>query len=83
MTENLRTYYFSQGEPVVVGLCRSGIFVAYERDGDNLVRGHGHTHMAAIADLNARVCCAEPDAIDRQAARWDHERDLRKNWEGA
>lgn len=60
--QNLRTYHFNEG-PVVAGLCASGEYGAYRLE-DDLIRGHGHSVMAAIADLNKKIEAAGEDRPD-------------------
>jgi hypothetical protein len=56
---NRRTIYFPENDcRVVTGLANSGEFVAHLEDND-VVRGHGHSVMAAIADLNAKLAAAD------------------------
>lgn len=62
--QNIRRHYFPENEAVVfTGMCPNGMFAAH-LDGD-LIRGMGHTRLAAIADLN--------DAIEKLESI--HERD--------
>lgn len=50
--QNIRRYSFSADDSVVfVGLLPNGMYGA-RLDGDDLIRGMGHTRLAAIADLN-------------------------------
>lgn len=52
MMQNIRTYYFPADEScVVTGLLPNGQYGARLQD-DELIRGMGHTRLAAIADLN-------------------------------
>lgn len=51
--QNQRIYHFNEGS-VVTGMTASGQFVAYRHD-QELPRGHGHSVLSAIADLNEKV----------------------------
>ncbi len=41
--------------------------------------GYGFSELSAIADLFEQLPRAESERQDRQAAQWDHARDLRKH----
>lgn len=52
---NRRTHYFpAQDETIVTGLLPTGQFVAFRED-QELPRGHGHSILSAIADLNEKI----------------------------
>jgi len=79
---NTRRHYFpTNNQTVITGLLPTGEYGAYvdELD-DGMIRGHGHSRWAAIADLAEQCPAPEPDPIDHQAARFDHNQDHRKNW---
>jgi hypothetical protein len=50
---NRRKHYFPENDiTVITGLLPTGEFGAYRDElDDGLIRGHGHTRLAAIADL--------------------------------
>jgi hypothetical protein len=51
-------------------------------DGEGCLIGYGEDEQAAIDDLLHLIDESgevEPDEFDHQAARWDHQRDLRKH----
>lgn len=77
--ENRRVHHFAEGT-VITGLLPTGEFGAYRDQDDGLVRGHGHTRMAAIADLVEMIGSDDDGsdlAADRQAWAFDHKRTLR------
>lgn len=82
--ENRRTHYFPANDcTAVTGLLPTGEFGAFlmERDAGR-ARGHGHSRLAAIADLVeaiGRVDESEED-FDARAAQFDHAQDHKKNW---
>lgn len=78
--QNLRKHYFPADDlNVMTYMTAKGDFGAYVW-GRELVRGYGHSRLAAIADLNEAIGnIDEPEEIDHQAQRWDHQRDLRKH----
>jgi len=79
--ENRRTHNFSEGK-VITGLLPTGEFGAYREQDDGLIRGHGHSRLAAIADLNEQIGGEEEADRTREAATawaFDHARDLRKH----
>ena len=80
--QNRRTHYFNDGT-VITGLCPTGEYGAYRDEIDEgLIRGYGHTRLAAIADLVEQIGGDdEPEEIDRQAQAFDHAQDHRKNFE--
>ena len=62
--QNIRRHYFPADESVVfTGMCRNGMFAAH-LEGD-LIRGMGHTRLAAIADLN--------DALEKLESIYERE----------
>jgi hypothetical protein len=73
MTEPRRTYHFPSGEPVYVALTAKGEYVAYQDD--VTPRGYGHSHMAAIADLNDKIAAYEADDEEEQL-QWQGSRHL-------
>lgn len=77
--QNLRTHYFNDGD-VVTGLCASGEYGAHLADDENPTRGHGHSRLAAIADLVEKLGLSDDDSepFDHQAAAWDRARDYAK-----
>lgn len=64
---------------VIVNKLPNGEFGAYIEDQvEDGYKGFGDTEMAAIADLNAMTAPTDKD-YDARAAKWDHDRDLRKH----
>lgn len=82
---NQRTHYFPANDcKVVTGLLPTGEFGAYREQDDGLVRGHGHSRLAAIADLVWAISNTEEDEESNAAAfSADHVRDYRKHSEAA
>lgn len=63
--QNIRRHYFPADESIVcTGLCPNGMFAA-RLDGEDLIRGMGHTRLAAIADLN--------DALEKLESIYERE----------
>lgn len=63
--QNIRRHYFPADESVVwTGLFPNGQFGA-RLDGEDLIRGMGHTRLAAIADLN--------DALEKLESIYERE----------
>lgn len=76
--QNRRVYPFNEGR-VVTWMAATGQFVAHREEAE-YPRGHSHSVLSAIADLNRKLDdYCEPEEFDHQAARWDHARDLRKH----
>ena len=80
--QNRRTHYFPENDcRVVTGLLPNGEYGATRLDEDEgLIRGYGHTRLAAIADLVEAISNTEEDE-ERNAAAFsaDHVRDYRKH----
>lgn len=63
--QNIRRHYFPADDSVVwTGLCPNGTFAA-RLDGDEHIRGMGHTRLAAVADLN--------DALEKLESIYERE----------
>lgn len=79
--QNRRIHHFTEGK-VITGLLPTGEYGAYrDYTDEGVIRGYGHSRLAAIADLNESVGAVdEPEEIDHQAAAFDHARDLRKEY---
>ena len=56
-----------------------GGFTAVDTDNADSPVGWGYSRFSAIADLFDQLPRYESERQDRQAAKWDHERDLRKH----
>lgn len=80
--EQRRKHYFPENDcTVITGLCPNGEYGATREDEDEgLIRGYGHSRMAAIADLVEAIDGDDEEEIDPRAARFDHAQDNRKNW---
>lgn len=80
--QNRRTHYFPANDiTVVTGLCPNGEFGAYRDEIDEgLIRGYGHTRLAAIADMVEAIGRRDEseEEFDARAAAFDHARELRK-----
>lgn len=78
--EQRRTHHFTEGK-VITGLLPNGEFGAYREDEDEgLIRGYGHTRLAAIADLVWAISNTEEEEERNSAAfELDHKRDYRKH----
>lgn len=80
--EQRRKHYFPHNDcTVITGLCPNGEYGATREDEDEgLIRGYGHSRLAAIADLAEAISCTEDE---EQAAyadfQIDHARDYRKH----
>lgn len=81
--QNIRIEHFNEGD-VITALLPSGEYVAFEQARE-IIRGHGHSRWAAIADLNRAIEAAGEDrdeedddhpltGQDRIEAGWDHAR---------
>lgn len=80
--QNIRKHYFPENDcTVITGLCPNGEYGATREDEDEgLIRGYGHSRLAAIADLVEALSNTEEDE-ERNAAAFsaDHVRDYRKH----
>lgn len=80
--ENRRRHFFPENDcTVITGMCPNGEYGATREDEDEgLIRGYGHTRLAAIADLVWAISNTEEDE-DRNSAAFelDHKRDYRKH----
>lgn len=80
--EQRRKHYFPENDVVVItGLCPNGEFGATREDEDEgLIRGYGHSRLAAIADLAEAISCTEEEEETAYADfQLDHARDYRKH----
>jgi len=80
--EQRRRHYFPENDcTVITGLCPNGEFGATREDEDEgLIRGYGHSRLAAIADLVEAISNTEEDEERNSAAfQLDHARDYRKH----
>jgi hypothetical protein len=80
--QNCRTHYFPENDcRVVTGLCPNGEFGATRLDEDEgLIRGYGHSRLAAIADLVWAISNTEEEEERNGAAfELDHKHDYRKH----
>lgn len=80
--EQRRRHYFPENDcTVITGLCPNGEYGATREDEDEgLIRGYGHSRLAAIADLVWSISNTEEEE-ERNAAAFsaDHVRDYRKH----
>jgi hypothetical protein len=80
--QNRRTHYFPENDcRVVTGLLPNGEYGATRLDEDEgLIRGYGHSRLAAIADLVEAISNTEEEE-ERNVAAFsaDHARDYRKH----
>lgn len=83
--EQRRKHYFPDsgefGVTVITGICPNGEYGATREDeGEGLIRGYGHTRLAAIADLVEAISNTEEEE-ERNAADFhaDHILDYRKH----
>lgn len=80
--EQRRRHYFPENDiTVITGLCPNGEFGATREDEDEgLIRGYGHSRLAAIADLVQAISNTEEEEERNDAAfQIDHARDYRKH----
>lgn len=80
--EQCRKHYFPENDVVVItGLCPNGEFGATREDEDEgLIRGYGHSRLAAIADLAESISSTEEEEETAYADfQLDHARDYRKH----
>ena len=80
--EQRRKHYFPDNDcHVITGMCPNGEYGATREDEDEgLIRGYGHTRLAAIADLVWAISNTEEEEERNSAAfELDHKRDYRKH----
>jgi hypothetical protein len=81
MIEGVRKHHFPiSGDVVTTGIAtETGEYVAFRDDAPE-IRGHGHSRLSALADLNEKSEQIElGDEDDAEAAAFDHAHDLRKH----
>ena len=66
---NHRRHYFPTNDvTVITGLLPTGEYGAYREQDDGLVRGHGHSRFAAIADLVETIAKTDSEADEMFSA---------------
>lgn len=81
MDQRRRHYFPENSCTVITGLCPNGEYGAYRLDEDEgLIRGYGHSRLAAIADLVEAISKTKEEEESNSAAfELDHVRDYRKH----